>query len=405
MLEETNPWQRPQTETAADNTKPENPAESGEPRIARFWGSMRHWGLGAPTLRIATAILTVLLILTIVWVMDTFYIDSNNPAENNAPLIANAEAIPTLTLTPPAPNFFAGGSDADGIDRSADLHTVLPLRLDRYQVTQYTVESGDNIFSIAEKFNLLPETILWGNRYTLGDDPHFIVPGQILNILPVDGVYHRWSSGEGLNGVSDVYGVTPEDIINWEGNQLDPEEIGDYANPNIPENTMLVIPGGKGAYPDFRTPRITRDEPATANNLGPGACVGSFDGITGTLSFIWPSTERYLSGYDYSPETNHFAIDIAGKLGNPIYAADSGVVVYAGWNDYGYGEMVVIDHGYGWQTLYAHLSQVNVGCGQEVYQGDTIGLMGSTGKSSGPHLHFEMRNDEYGRVNPWDFLQ
>jgi len=80
------------------------------------------------------------------------------------------------------------------------------------------------------------------------------------------------------------------------------------------------------------------------------------------------------------------------------------VVVYAGWNDYGYGEMVVIDHGSGWQTLYAHLSQVNVGCGEEVYQGNVIGLMGSTGRSTGPHLHFEMRSDDHGRVNPWDFL-
>jgi murein DD-endopeptidase MepM/ murein hydrolase activator NlpD len=123
------------------------------------------------------------------------------------------------------------------------------------------------------------------------------------------------------------------------------------------------------------------------------------------LTFLWPSTERYLSGFDYSPETNHYGIDIAGRLGNPIFAADHGVVVYAGWNEYGYGEMIVIDHGAGWQTLYAHLSQVNVACGQEVYQGDTIGLMGSTGKSTGPHLHFEMRSDDYGRVNPWDFLE
>ena len=92
-------------------------------------------------------------------------------------------------------------------------------------------------------------------------------------------------------------------------------------------------------------------------------------------------------------------------MGNPIFAADNGVIVYAGWNDYGYGEMVVIDHGYGWQSLYAHLSVINVGCGQEVFRGDTIGLMGSTGNSSGPHLHFELRSDEYGRVNPWDFLQ
>jgi murein DD-endopeptidase MepM/ murein hydrolase activator NlpD len=272
-------------------------------------------------------------------------------------------------------------------------------------VTQYTVEFGDSIFSIADKFSLDPKTILWGNRYTLGDDPHFIVPGQTLNILPVDGVYHQWSAGEGLNGVASFYGVTPEDIINWPGNELDADEIGDFTNPNIPPDTMLVIPGGQGVFTDWRTPRISRDEPATAKHLGPGACTGSFDGVSGSLTFIWPSTERYLSGFDYSPETNHFGIDIAGQLGNPIFAADHGVVVYAGWNDYGYGEMIVIDHGAGWQTLYAHLSQVSVGCGQEVFQGDTIGLMGSTGKSTGPHLHFEMRSDDYGRVNPWDFLE
>jgi murein DD-endopeptidase MepM/ murein hydrolase activator NlpD len=81
------------------------------------------------------------------------------------------------------------------------------------------------------------------------------------------------------------------------------------------------------------------------------------------------------------------------------------VIVYAGWNDYGYGEMIVIDHGFGWQTLYAHLNQVNVSCGQEVLKGEVIGLMGSTGRSTGPHLHFEMRSDEYGRVNPWNFLE
>jgi murein DD-endopeptidase MepM/ murein hydrolase activator NlpD len=285
------------------------------------------------------------------------------------------------------------------------LHTILPIQQNRYDVIQYTIEPGDSIFSIAEQFNLQPETLLWSNRYTMGDDPHFILPGQILNILPVDGVYHRWSLGERLTVVADFYNVTPEDIINWQGNELDPDEIGDYDNPKIPDGKMLVIPGGKGTYPDFRTPRISRDEPATAKHLGPGACVGSFEGITGSLSFLWPTTERYLSGYDYNPATNHFAIDIAGALGNPIFAADSGVIVYAGWNDYGYGEMIVVDHGFGWQTLYAHLSRVDVSCGQEVYQGDVIGLMGSTGMSTGPHLHFEMRSDEYGRVNPWDFLR
>jgi murein DD-endopeptidase MepM/ murein hydrolase activator NlpD len=79
-------------------------------------------------------------------------------------------------------------------------------------------------------------------------------------------------------------------------------------------------------------------------------------------------------------------------------------VVYAGWNDYGYGNLIILDHGNGWESRYAHLSQVNVSCGQNVGQGDVIGLMGSTGNSTGPHLHFELMNSTLGKVNPLDFL-
>lgn len=404
MQEKKNPWFRQEQispeETVSQTIEPE---QTPEPMIKRTWEALRRIGLGDSALRFATLATTVLLILLVVWVMDAFYLDIAQ-SENESLSAVNAANLPNPTTPPQVPLFKAGGSDAVGVSRKADLYTVLPLRNARYEVIEYTVESGDSIFSIADKFNLNPETILWGNRYTLGDDPHFILPGQTLNILPVDGVYHMWSAGEGLNGVASFYGVSPEDIVNWPGNGLDPDEIGDYANPKIPPDTMLVIPGGQGTYTDWRTPRISREEPATAQHLGPGACTASYDGITGSLVFMWPSTERYLSGFDYSPETNHFAIDIAGQQGNPIFAADHGVVVYAGWNDYGYGEMIVIDHGAGWQTLYAHLSQINVSCGQEVMKGDTIGLMGSTGKSTGPHLHFEMRSDEFGRVNPWNFL-
>lgn len=404
MQEKKNPWFRQEQispeETVSQTIEPE---QTPEPMIKRTWEALRRIGLGDSALRFATLATTVLLILLVVWVMDAFYLDIAQ-SENESLSAVNAANLPNPTTPPQVPLFKAGGSDAVGVSRKADLYTVLPLRNTRYEVIEYTVESGDSIFSIADKFNLNPETILWGNRYTLGDDPHFILPGQTLNILPVDGVYHMWSAGEGLNGVASFYGVSPEDIVNWPGNGLDPDEIGDYANPKIPPDTMLVIPGGQGTYTDWRTPRISREEPATAQHLGPGACTASYDGITGSLVFMWPSTERYLSGFDYSPETNHFAIDIAGQQGNPIFAADHGVVVYAGWNDYGYGEMIVIDHGAGWQTLYAHLSQINVSCGQEVMKGDTIGLMGSTGKSTGPHLHFEMRSDEFGRVNPWNFL-
>jgi murein DD-endopeptidase MepM/ murein hydrolase activator NlpD len=129
------------------------------------------------------------------------------------------------------------------------------------------------------------------------------------------------------------------------------------------------------------------------------------DGPVGTGTYVWPTTARYISGYNYSPESNHPAIDIGGQEGNAIYAVDNGVVVYAGWNDYGYGNMIVIDHGYGWQSLYAHLSALNVACGSYVYQGNVIGYMGTTGNSSGPHLHFELLSETYGKVNPLNFLQ
>jgi LysM repeat protein len=402
MSESPNPWQRREIIPAEADPTSQEITESQQTGLARIWERLRRLGLSDSALRFATAAITLILILVVVGVMDAFNLPETE-LTRNADNVVLADAL-AQSADIEAPAFAMGGPITTGISRSADLHTVLPVLTDRQDVIRYTVEPGDSIFSIAERFNLKPETILWGNRYALGDNPHFIVPGEVLNILPVDGVYHMWSAGEGLNGVASVYGVTPEDIINWPGNNLDPETIGDYADPNIAPDTMLVIPGGQGSYTDWSTPRITREQPATANYLGPGACTAAYDGLMGTGTFIWPSTEHYLSGYDYSPETNHFGIDIAGQLGNPIYAADSGVVTYAGWNDYGYGEMIVIDHGSGWQTLYGHLSQVNVTCGQEVNQGDTIGLMGSTGQSTGPHLHFEMRNDDYGRVNPWDFL-
>ena len=402
MHKEMKSWQESEADSHHEETIIDTENRPAEPRLVQLWDRISRYGLGDTALRFATAVLTILLVVLVVWVMKVFNFYDPKPV-NDSPIVANAETLltPTVAVTP---EFHAGGSTLVGIDRTSDLHTILPVNLIRDKVVQYTVESGDSIFSIAEKFNLRPQTILWGNRYLLGDDPHFILPGQKLNILPVDGVYHKWSAGEGLNGVASFYGVPPEDIITWPENELDADEIGDYANPNIPPDKMLVIPGGEGVFTDWRTPRISRDEPATAKYLGPGACTGSYDGVAGSLTFLWPSVERYLSGFDYSPETNHYGIDIAGRLGNPIFTADHGVVVYAGWNDYGYGEMIVIDHGGGWQTLYAHLSQINVGCGQEVFQGDTIGLMGSTGKSTGPHLHFEMRSDEFGRVNPWDFL-
>ncbi len=281
-----------------------------------------------------------------------------------------------------------------------DVHTTIPTR-PRLGILKYLVQSGDTLFGIAEEFDLKPESVLWGNWYELGGDPHLLSPGQELNILPVDGVLHRWTEGEGLNGVASFYGVTAQDIIEWPGNELDPSI--DPAAPGLEEGTVLIVPGGRREPPSWQMLRITRTDPAVASILGPGACAAVSSGPIGDGLFGWPTPGRTISGYNYIPGV-HEAIDIGGSEGNAIYASDDGVVVYAGWNDWGYGYTVVLDHGNGWQTLYAHLSRIDVGCGQAVYQGNTIAGMGCTGNCTGTHLHFEMRSDSYGRVNPLLFL-
>jgi hypothetical protein len=370
--------------------------------VQKAWSRLVQFGLGDAALRIGIIVVSLFFFWGIATLMGNYYTSKLGAAAASIGRVSPNNATPDLNYLEMLP-VYQGLEAADGITREAALHTILPSR-GRTALTNYVIQSGDTLFSIAEKFGLRPETILWGNRYTIGDDPHMIYPGQNLYILPVDGVLHQWSAGEGLNGVSSYFGVTPDAIIDYPPNGLNRASLGDLAHPNIPSGTLLIVPGGKADFPDWRLPRITREEPALARNVGPGACTEAYDGVLGTENFTWPVEKPLLSGYDFDPAANHFALDLAGDEGDPVMAADNGVVVYAGWNDWGYGEMVVIDHGHGWQTLYAHLSTIDVSCGEEVYRGDNIGTVGNTGTSYGAHLHFEMRHDEYGRVNPWDFL-
>jgi murein DD-endopeptidase MepM/ murein hydrolase activator NlpD len=378
---------------------------ASESRVLSFLEGLNRLDLAETALRVGTHMLSIALVLLVVWVMREFYFKAQ--MEQPPRSAAFAASLPTATPQSQAPELpkWKGPGDTytSGIPRLALIHTTIPSR-PRTEVITYTVQKGDTVFGIAEKFGLKPETILWGNYYTLADNPHALSPGQKLNIMPSDGVYHKWSAGEGLNGVANGYGVTVDDIINYPGNHLSREALGNLSNPNIEPGTFLFVPGGSRQMVTWSAPQITRSKPAVAKYIGPGACEGTYDGYVGTGAFIWPSAHHYLSGYDYSPSTNHFAIDIDADMGDAIWAADSGVVVYAGWNNFGYGNMVVIDHGNGWQTAYAHMSSISVVCGQSVLQGDLIGAVGSTGKSSGPHIHFEMLNDNYGKVNPHDFL-
>lgn len=373
-----------------NNNEEEN--EIRDEKKENFWNRILWDGLGETFIKIGSVVVTVLLCGIVAVFSANHYLKADREYQSND---SEEELIvPTTDAVLPyySPSVPADEQEElqDGVIRLSDYHTNTPAKA-RYTVQKYVVQENDTIIGIAEQFSLKSSTILWGNPYTLGDDPHALRAGMELNILPVDGVYYEWHDGDGLNGVSQVYKVTPEDIIDCPANNLSRETIGDYSNPNIEPGTWLVIPGGSREFVNWSAPLITRENPAVASIYGPGACEAVTDGPLGSGTFIWPTTETWLSGYNYDEGTNHRAIDIAGSIGNAVYAADHGVVVYAGWNNHGYGNVVMIDHGNGWQTLYAHLDSYNVECGYYVFQGDVIGGLGTTGNSSGPHLHYEMR--------------
>jgi len=265
----------------------------------------------------------------------------------------------------------------DVLLRAAVPHTIIPDRT-KIEIKTYVVEFGDTISDIALRFGLAPETIMWSNP-ALGDNPDLLRVGQELFILPVDGVYHQVGGDDTIEGIASTYKVDPQAIINYELNELDPENL------IIQPGQWLVVPGGTKPY-------VPRTVTAYSGEVPEGATQGS--GVFG-----WPTSGTITQGYWGA----HPGLDIAGWLGAPIAAADSGHVIAAGWDDTGYGYFVVVDHGNGFQTLYAHLQAYYVDAGVDVGKGETIGEMGSTGNSTGPHLHFEIRQGTIQR-NPYGFL-
>lgn len=279
--------------------------------------------------------------------------------------------------------------------RYAALHTIIPSR-PRSEVVAYTVSLGDSVFGIAQKYGLKPETVLWSNYSVLKDNPHALSAGMLLKIPPTDGVYYQWKESDTLESVAAEYEAKVDDVLYWPGNHID------LTNPQIQPDTWVMIPGGQREFQQWIIPVMPRGAAGVSSGLyGGGACPGGYEGLYGSGAFIWPTLNHTISGNDYW--SGHLAIDIGSALGEPVVAADSGVVVFAGWATGGYGYMVAIDHGNGYQTLYAHLSSVNVSCGRSVSQGQLIGFGGSTGNSTGPHLHFEIRY-QGGFVNPWYVL-
>ena len=314
-------------------------------------------------------------------------------AQSSAPAQLAPTATPSVAVAQNVP-----GQTADSlsllslpaIGRDLKLKTVVPTR-PRYDVGQHTVARGDSVFAIAKAFSIKPDSLLWANYDLLNGSPDSLRPGQDLNIPPTDGILYTWKTGDTLDKVASTFKAKVNDILNWPGNNVD------LTNPTFKPGDLVMIPGGKREYVDW-LPLVPLAKHSGTAGLNSSACSG---GAVGGGGFVWPADNHFLSGNDYSD--SHRGIDIAAGTGASIYAADSGVVVLAAGVSNGYGNVIYIDHGNGYSTVYAHLSQINVSACQSVHRGQLIGLAGSTGNSTGAHLHFEIRLNGTP-VNPWYLL-
>jgi len=314
--------------------------------------------------------------------------------ELRADLVAAAPApiAEGLNLATPIPA--APAVAEDGIPVSGQVEVGpdgFPLQA-RPHVVKYIVQPGDSLFAIADRFGISPNTIFWANTEVLQDNVYLLQVGTELYILPVDGVYHLSDGQQSIAEIASLYGVTTGDILYSEFNSLN-----DHNSTYIPpEGLRIVIPNGRRDYISFQAPIRTGTESGAANpegTLHPGSCHQTYSGTGGVEDFINP-----LGSAPFRVTQNfaqwHPGTDLAADPNTPIYASETGIVVFAGWHRDGYGELVILDHGDGWTTYYAHLANRFVGCGDQVTKGQIIGEMGMTGNATGIHLHFEIREND-----------
>lgn len=321
------------------------------------------------------------------------------PIESGAETMVNGGIVPTLSPEQAAAILNAPLQSVavyDGLQvvrNDYNPFTIVPDR-PRSEVVEYTVQAGDTIYAIADRFGLKPESIAWANsRDILGG----LRPGREINILPVDGAYITVNNERTIASIAQEFRVDPWVIIDSEYNDF-PNLTSVTPETVLPSGMQIVIPGGEAEQITWNV-RVERTGGDASNgNAGgqisfapgdPGSC-GMVDNPGGGGGWLKP-----LGGYSWTRgfTSFHTGVDLSAAEGTPVYAANGGTVVFRGWNTWGYGYLIVLAHG-PFTTLYGHLSAINIGCGQYVSAGQFIGAVGSTGNSSGPHLHFEIRYND-----------
>lgn len=300
--------------------------------------------------------------------------------------------LQTMLLPRPAMNLnpisARGGGDVTIVDSNSlvpaegPAGTIADMEKPKVStISRYVVREGDSLNGIAKLFNVKPSTVLWANDLPVGAA---LQVGQQLTILPVTGLRYTTKKGDTLASIAKKYSASADEIASYNG----------VDDSTLAAGVDLIVPNGEieSASP-VRTPlkkRSSKIGPEPAHNVGPQGSASEM------AYYIAPLTDyietQEIHGYN--------AVDLAAPTGTPVFASAGGDVIVAkgsGWNG-GYGEYVVIQHDNGSQTLYSHMSKVSAYDGQSVAQGEIIGYVGQTGKATGPHVHFEIRN---GIKNPF----
>jgi len=296
------------------------------------------------------------------------------------PLVKDAISVEQTNESSIGSSILGMSIEAQAAMMSSDIATQISNKPED-AVLSYIVQDGDTLSSIAKKFNLQTDTLRWNNN--LKNDS--VKAGDTINIPPVDGIVHKVKRGDTIYSIAKKYAIDPQVIVNWPFNTYTDDE-----NFGLAVGQLLIVPDGvmpaaKPSNTQYLAGRITPNAGAVAANG----------------SFIWPTNGTITQRFVWY----HTGLDIANASAPDILAADSGTVIQAGWPDnVGYGNRVIIDHGNGFVTLYAHMQAVYVSVGQTVNRGDSIGKMGSTGRSTGTHCHFEIRVGGKN-VDPLTYLQ
>ena len=289
---------------------------------------------------------------------------TNKNLQNMALLVAAGSPLSNTTHTP----MIESDALVPSVGPSGTVLESSTHKLSSDQISIYVVREGDTLSQIAEMFNVSVNTIKWGNDLPSNN----LKVGDTLVILPISGVKHTVAKGDTLASIAKKYNGDMDEIMDYNGLQKDsPLVLG----------SVVIIPDGELA-PSSIGSYITK----TGNVSGLKEYVGYY-----MRPIVGRRKTQGIHGYN--------GIDLAAPVGTPLLAAADGVVIisrFGGWNG-GYGNYIVIKHSNGTQTLYAHTSKNNVSAGDVVHQGDIIGLVGNSGKSTGPHVHFEIR----GARNPF----